>query len=114
MITPKTCSVSEGSTTLERTQLPLKLAFAIAINKSQGMTLDTARVKLGKRENPVGLSFVALSRVRRFEDLLIDYENFDSASRLIKIKLPQHIIEFDKETERLSKLTMDQVVRNQD
>lgn len=60
VITPKTCSLNDGNTILERTQLPLKLAFTKTIHKSQGMTLDSARVKLGKRENPVGLTFVAL------------------------------------------------------
>jgi hypothetical protein len=106
VITPKTCSYNEGSKIFERTQLPLKLAFAITIHKSQGMTLESARVKLGKTENPVGLTFVALSRVRRLEDLLIDYENFETAARLIKTKLPHHILEFDKTTERQSTQTM--------
>jgi hypothetical protein len=77
------------------------------------MTFDSARVKLGKRENPVGLTFVALSRVRRLEDLLIDYENFDSASRITKIQLPQHIKDFDKETNTLCEITM-KLVREKD
>lgn len=105
IITPKTCSFHDGKKTLERTQLPLRLAYAITIHKSQGMTLESAKVKLGKTESPIGLTFVALSRVKRLEDLLIDYENFDSAGRITNIKLPKHIIEFDRETERLADLT---------
>jgi hypothetical protein len=70
-----------------------------------GITLDMARVALGKSEPQFGFSFVALSRVRRFQDLLIDFQNF-SLMRLVSIKLPAIAVAFDKLTEKLSLNTM--------
>jgi hypothetical protein len=61
--------------TLERMQFPLMLAFAVTIHKSQRMMLDRIRIALGKSEPNFSVSFVALSRVRRIEDLLIDYRD---------------------------------------
>ena len=55
-----------------RLQLPLKLAWAVTIHKSQGLTLDKVVVDVGKKEFSAGLTFVACSTVRRMTDLLLD------------------------------------------
>ena len=49
-------------------QIPLRLAWAITIHKSQGMTLDGARIDLRRAFVP-GMGYVALSRVKSLECL---------------------------------------------
>ena len=53
----------KGERPCSRTQLPLCLAFAITIHKSQGWTRDHVRVDIGTSEHSLGITFVACSRV---------------------------------------------------
>lgn len=72
----------------EVSQVPLRLAWAITIHKSQGMSLDAALVDLSKAFTP-GMGYVALSRVRSLDGLYLQGIN-DTA-----LIMHEEIYEFD-------------------
>ncbi|SVE62755.1 uncharacterized protein METZ01_LOCUS515609, partial [marine metagenome] len=49
-------------------QIPLKLGWAITINRSQGLTLNHISIDLSRRFFARGMLYVALSRAKRFQD----------------------------------------------
>lgn len=57
-----------------RTQIPLINAWAVTIHKSQGCTLDSVVIDIGRGIFTPGQAYVALSRVRTLEGLFI--QNF--------------------------------------
>lgn len=69
MVKPESWAIKDGDDILgEVVQIPLRLAWAITIHKSQGMSLDAAEMDLRKCFLP-GMGYVALSRVRSLDGL---------------------------------------------
>lgn len=91
-----------GSTKCLRKQFPLQLAYGISIHRSQGITLDSCVVDIGDSEFGLGLTYVALSRIKTFNGLLIDPAF--PLERLMKINTKKGLTEKKKELKRLLEL----------
>ena len=77
-------------------QIPLRLAWAITVHKSQGMSLDVAEIDLSKSFER-GMGYVALSRVRTLDGIRLMGIN------QLSLKVNQSVVEKDKEFKKLSK-----------
>lgn len=93
--------------TAEVAQLPLRLAWAITIHKSQGMSLDAAEIDLSKTFTP-GMGYVALSRVRSIEGVYLAGVNSTALS------MHDEIYEFDGQIRRLSRDLADKTEEYED
>lgn len=68
---PETWELKDGDKVRAQiSQIPLRLAWAITVHKSQGMTLDAALIDLRKAFVP-GMGYVALSRVKNLKNLYL-------------------------------------------
>ena len=79
---PRTISDAENRS-VSRTQFPLVLGWALTPWKAQGMTLAKVIVKLGAAVREPGVLFVALSRVRHPDDLMLD-DDFPALFEILK------------------------------
>ena len=83
-------------------QVPLRLAWAFTIHKSQGVTLDLAQIDLGSNIFEYGQSYVGLSRMRSLEGLYLTGFNPN------KIKTNPIVAEF---YERIGSITEEMVAK---
>jgi ATP-dependent DNA helicase PIF1 len=70
-ISPHEWMVDGAKKNAKITQLPIILAWAITIHKSQGASLDLAEIDVGECVFECGQTYVALSRVRSLQGLRI-------------------------------------------
>jgi len=85
----------DGKILAELDQYPLRLAWAITVHKSQGMSLDAVEVDLSKAFE-AGMGYVALSRVRTLAGLSI--LGFSENA----LKVNGEVLEFDRHLRELS------------
>jgi hypothetical protein len=113
---PDVWVISENESVLAQIrQVPLRLAWAITVHKSQGMSLDSAEIDLSKSFQP-GMGYVALSRVRNLAGL-----NLRGINEMALRVEPQILI-FDKTLQdasvgvvnSLNKLTDDDILDRQE
>lgn len=69
--TGKTKEVLVPVTLAEFKQIPLRLAWAVTIHKSQGQTYDEVQIDMGRGAFSPGQTYVALSRVRTLTGLYL-------------------------------------------
>ncbi|NMB47844.1 AAA family ATPase [Candidatus Kuenenbacteria bacterium] len=105
----------DGKIRAEIKQIPLRLAWAITVHKSQGLSLDAAEIDLSKAFTP-GMGYVALSRVRSLAGLrLLGFNE-------LALKVDENILQWDDkfrnwsdETEKWwSNLSADERKRSQE
>jgi ATP-dependent exoDNAse (exonuclease V) alpha subunit len=70
-------------------QIPLRLAWAVTVHKSQGQTYDEVTIDMGGGAFSSGHTYVALSRVRSLEGLYLT-----KAIRLKDIQVDPTVVEF--------------------
>ncbi len=85
----------DGKVLAQITQYPLRLAWAITIHKSQGMSLDAVEVDLSRAFEP-GMGYVALSRVRTLAGLSILGMNEGA------LQVHPEVLEYDRHLRELS------------
>lgn len=102
LVNPETWTVEDEKQTplVSRTQLPLILAWALSIHKSQGQTLPKVRVNL-KRIFEKGQAYVAISRAVSREGLQI--LNFDESKVFAHPRVVQFYAELSSAADALNK-----------
>jgi len=85
----------DGKIKASLSQIPLRLAWAITIHKSQGMSLDNAEIDL-RSAFAYGMGYVALSRVRTLEGISLIGLNSES------LQVDPKILEFDQDLKNQS------------
>jgi hypothetical protein len=95
----------EGTTLAEICQIPLRLAWAITVHKSQGMSLDNAEIDLSK-SFAYGMGYVALSRVKSLNGMRLLGINPNA------LMVDSNVAKFDEELKKLSReeaMSLDQL-----
>ena len=104
MMTPHVWN-SEKIPGLGVAQIPLILAWALTIHKSQGATMDAAEIDAGSGIFECGQTYVALSRVKNLEGLYL--KSFDVRRILVHNKVKEY---YEKLNHTLAPITKNTIV----
>ncbi len=85
----------DGVVRAEISQIPLRLAWAITVHKSQGMNLDSAEIDLSK-SFVEGMGYVALSRLKSLDGLKL------SGINEMSFMVDKNVLKTDKELKQKS------------
>lgn len=95
---PQTWAIKDGEKVLaEISQVPLRLAWAVTVHKSQGMTLDKALIDLSK-SFVEGQGYVAISRIKSLDGLFL--KGFNQKA----VEVHGEVISFDKKLKKHSEI----------
>ena len=95
-VEPESWTITDDNKIIAQiTQIPLRLAWAITVHKSQGMTLDSAEIDLS-RSFIEGMGYVALSRVKSLKGLRLLGIN------QMALRVNPEVSEFDRHLDKLS------------
>lgn len=94
----------DGKVKAEIIQYPLRLAWAITVHKSQGMSLDAAEVDLSQSFEK-GMGYVALSRVRTLGGLSLKGINAKA------FEVDKEVLAFDKKFREVSRAHQEELLK---
>ena len=77
----------------------------MTIHKSQGQTLSSVVIDLGKAERAAGCSFVALSRVRSLDNVVLQPLSFQRLQAIAKSKQLQQRLREEERLQQLADIT---------
>lgn len=102
-VSPQSWKIEEeGKVKAEIEQLPLRLAWAITVHKSQGMSLDAMEVDLSK-SFVKGMGYVALSRVRSLDGMkLLGFND-------MSLEIDMEVLEMDQKFQEKSDEAVDKL-----
>jgi len=86
---PNKWEAEDGRDKIVKKQIPLDLAFATSVHKSQGSTLEYVVIDIGRDVFEFGQTYVALSRVKSLDGLFIE-NNID----FTKIRANPRILDY--------------------
>ena len=89
----------------ERQQLPLRLAWALTIHKSQGLTLPKVWIDIGKSKRTAGVSYVAISRAKTLASCVIEPMTYERLTSLKSSANLQYRLQEENRLEQLAHTT---------
>ncbi len=97
----------QGNVVAQIEQVPLRLAWAVTIHKSQGMTLDSATIDLSQAFVP-GQGYVALSRIKTLDGLHLKGINQQA------LQVHPGVLTFNERLQELSDIYSSKIAKTED